>query len=263
MTERPSDGHAGDLLSAHLDGELDDATDRWVTDHLADCPACRRAAEESATARAWVRALPPVDATPVVEGLLARHRAVVRTGALFVGVVAVVLGALAATSSVVHPELVPPVQRFAAAHETAAHDELLEMRPVDRPEFRAVAPPAMLGSATSLSRRAMWDGRDLMAVVYADEEHAVSVYQQPGRLDWAALPAGDQIVVRERPVWVRDGTPVVMVTELGHLVVTVVSEDRAAASTAIAGLPEWRRTATWQRLHDACQRVTEVFALGG
>ena len=46
-------------------------------------------------------------------------------------------------------------------------------------------------------------------------------------------------------------------------VVTVVSEDRAAVLTALSGMPEWRRHGTWDRIHDASQRLTEVFALGG
>lgn len=263
MIQPPADGHAGDLLSAHLDDELDPDTDRWVVAHLAACATCRRAADELATARAWIRSLPPVDGTPVVDGFLARHRALIRTGSMFVAVAAVVLAALAATSSVVHPELVPDVEQMAAAHEAAAHETMADMRRVAEARSGYAAPPAMIGSAASLSRRAVYDGHDLTTVVYADDQHSVSVYQQPGRLDWDELPPGDQTWVGDRPVWLREGSPFVVVTEVGHLVITVVSDDRAAALTAVGGMPEQRRTATWQRLHDACQRVTQVFAFGG
>ena len=54
-----------------------------------------------------------------------------------------------------------------------------------------------------------------------------------------------------------------LVTERGDMVLTVVSDDRAAVLTAVAGLPEWHRRATWDRMHDACQRLTRIFALGG
>ncbi len=44
---------------------------------------------------------------------------------------------------------------------------------------------------------------------------------------------------------------------------TVVSDDRAAVLTAVGGMPEWRRRGSWDRVHDACQRLTRVFALEG
>jgi len=73
---------------------------------------------------------------------------------------------------------------------------------------------------------------------------------------WVEAVAGNR-------VWFGRGRPVVAVAQKGDLVVTVVSDDRAGVLTAVGGLPEWRRATVWDRLHDACQRLTEVFALGG
>lgn len=54
-------GHAGDALSALLDGRLDAADERVVRAHLAGCPACAAELRDVELARSWLRALPAVD----------------------------------------------------------------------------------------------------------------------------------------------------------------------------------------------------------
>jgi hypothetical protein len=275
--------HAGDLVSAHLDGELDPATDAWVRAHLDGCASCRTAAAEARTAKEWLRSLPAIDATPLVSSLLDRHRAIIRTGAAFVSAAAVVLGALALTSAVLRPDVVPDVDALASAHDTAlsgpdraagvagrveaamvsAGMDQTGLDRVDRVGRPYAAPPAMIGNRASLSRQGVFDGEDLTVVVYGDGETAVSVYQQPGRLDWDRLPTGTIEAVADRRVWVREADPTVMITEVGDLVITVVSDDRAAMRTVVDGLPERRRNTTWHRLHDASARFVEVFVLAG
>ncbi len=282
MAHPPADGHAGDLVSAHLDGELDAETEAWVRTHLEACDRCRAMAQEAATARSWVRALPVVDSTPVVEGLLARHRTLIRVGAAFVGLAAVVLGSLALTSAVIRPDVVPEIDDLVAAHvaatSAAASDTTAGADPwrmanlhgmerahrVDSVGRPYSAPPAMIGNRARLSRRVVYDGRDLTLVVYSDGATSVSVFQQPGRLDWSGLPSGTVEQVGTRTVWDRPGTsPTVMVTELGHLVVTVIAPDRNSALTVIDGLAETRRGSVWDHIHDACSRFTDVFAIDG
>jgi hypothetical protein len=253
--------HPDDLLSAHVDGELDQATDAWVEEHLGACAPCRRSAAELSEARSMLRALPPVDASPVIEGFLARHRRAVRLGAAFVAVAALVLGALGLTAATERPTLTPDVAALAATHQRGAHSQMGGME--RRAGAAYVAPPGLIGSAVSLSRHETWDGTDMAAVVYRDDDIDVSVYQQPGRLDWEQLPPGDVVPMGDRDVWLSTGEPVVAVTQRGDLVVTVVSAERAAVLTAVAGLPEWWRRAAWDRMHDACQRLVRVFALGG
>lgn len=256
------DRHADDLLSAYLDGELDAETAARVEAHLAGCDECRSAARALDETRSLVRALPPVDARPVVEGFLARHRRVIRTGAGFVGVAAVMLAALALTAAVQQPEVVPDLDALVAAHQRATHEQMDGMRAVDQAGGRYAAPPGLIGNHLQLSRHAVYDGTDLTAVLYRDAGVTVSVFEQPGELDWGQLPAGRRQLVDQHLVWWGGTDPAVAVTELGDLVVTVVSEDRAAALTALAGLPERHRESRWDRLHDACQRFTEVFGLG-
>lgn len=256
----PPDGHPDDLLSAHVDGELDAATDAWVVEHLASCAPCRRAADELAEARSLLRALPAVDASPVIEGFLARHRRAIRLGAGFVAAASLVLVALGLTAATDRRTFAPDVAALAASHQAGTQEDMAGMEASTR---AYVAPPGLIGSAVSLSRHEIWDGTDLAAVVYRDGGIDLSVFQQPGRLDWDRLPPGDVSPVGDGAVWFGPGAPVVAVTQRGDLVVTVVSADRAAVLTAVAGLPEWRRRATWDRVHDACQRLVRVFALEG
>lgn len=256
----PPDDHPDDLLSAHLDGELDPATHTWVADHLEWCAPCRRAVEALTEARAMLRALPAVDASPVIEGYVARHHRVVRLGAGFVATAAVILLALGLTAATDRRTFAPDVDALAAGHQASTHEGLGGMRPSTEAYS---APPGLIGSAVSLSRREMWDGNDLAAVVYRDGGVEVSVYEQPGRLDWKRLPPGEVVAIGDGDVWFGPGEPVVAVTQRGDLVVTVVSDDRPAVLTALAGLPEWRRRATWDRVHDACQGLVRAFALQG
>lgn len=255
------DGHPDEALSAHVDGELDPVTEAWVVEHLAGCPGCRRSAQDLAEARSLLRGLPEVDATPVIEGFLARHRRAVRIGAGFVVVAGLVLAAIGATTATEHPRLVPDLAVLTAGHVEQSHGEMAGMQRQERSSYEA--PPGLIGSAVALSRKEVWDGTDLAAVVYRDGAVDVSVYQQPGRLDWDALPPGEVALVGDGEVWLGPGTPVVAVTQRGDMVVTVVSADRPAVLTAVAGMPEWRRGATWDRVHDACQRLVRVFALEG
>jgi hypothetical protein len=268
--------HADDLVSAHLDGELEAETARWVDEHLEVCAECAATAAATSAARQLLRDAPPVDGGRVVGRFVARHRAVIRTGTAFVGVAAVGLAALGLTSAVLHPEVAPDVGAITAVHlsaesaggEGAPSDPVMAtavpgMRPVDRVGRLYAAPPAVLGSHARLSLHAVYDGDDLVFAVYRDGLAVVSVFEQPGRLDWRSLPDGETRRVGARPVWVGRGAPVVMVTEVGDLVVTVVARDERAATAVVEGLPTMRRSSTMDRLHDACMRFTEAFALRG
>lgn len=268
MTDRdapriPADGHAGDLVSARLDGELDEATAAWVDEHLASCDACADVAGAVDVARAWMRSAPAVDASPVVGSVIARRRRMIGNGLVFVGLALFVLGLLAVTSSVTHPRVAPAVDEFVAAHERSSHDESDDMRAVDDVSSIYATPVVLGGTPSPLERRAVYDGADLTVAVYEDEADRVTVYQQPGRLDWDALPDGEWTEVAGRPAWYRSGTPVVVVAEVGDLTVTLVAHDLEQAERAVTELGAPKRTSTLDRVHDSCQRLMEVFALGG
>ncbi len=256
--------HADDLVSAHLDGELDGETDAWVAEHLTRCAECRAAADAAAAARAIVLASPTVDATPLVEQVIARRHRLVGTGLVFVGIVAFGLGLLAMTASVIHPKIAPDVDELAAIHAGATHDALDDMEAVDD-GGRHYATPVRLTTShdgTAYGRTALFDGIDLTSVVYEGNGTRVSVFQQPGRLDWDELPDGDVEELAGRQAWIRRESPVVLVTEVGHLVVTGVADDEPSLRAVVASLPEPERDSTVDRIHDSCQRLTEIFGLG-
>ena len=139
------------------------------------------------------------------------------------------------------------------------------MRPVDDvPSIYAT--PGVLGSADApLERQAMYDGADLTVAVYrgGDGDATVSVFQQPGRVAWDELPASALMDVVAQPAWLRPGSPSVLVTEIGDLAVTLVSDDPARFAEVVSTLDAPRRTSTADRVHDSCQRLMQVFALGG
>lgn len=263
MTARPADGHAGDLVSARIDGELDPETAAWVDDHLAACASCREIADVAAEARSWVKSAPTVDASPVVEGVINHRRRLVGTGLAFVGAAGVVLAALALTASVAHPTVVPDLDALVAAHQTSSHDRMDGAEAVANAGRPYVTPASMTSDLGNLTRRGVFDGPDLTAAVYGGTDQEVSVYQQPGRLDWDSLPEGSLADTGGRTVWLRAGTPVVAVTEVGDLVVTVVSDHQDAVRAVLEELPGTERSSTFERIHDSCQRLIEVFAVGG
>lgn len=260
MTGWPGD-HPDDLLSGHVDGELSPDVDAAVRAHLGGCSGCRSAEAELRAARALLRSLPEIDAAPMVEGFLARHRAVVRLGAGFVGVAALALLALGLNAATHRPSVLPPVDALVAAHRSSAHADVADLDRMASASYPT--PPGLIGSARRLSRDEVYDGTDLAAAVYRDGGVRLSVYQQPGRLDWDRLPQGVTRDVGVHRVWFRQGTPVVAVTERGDLVLTLVSEDRPAVLAAIGAMPAWERRSAWDRVHDACQRFARVFTLDG
>lgn len=89
--------HAGDGLSAYLDGELDAAAADSVAAHLAGCSVCREELQQLDGARTAVRALPRLDAPAALvtdrtgaarHGRLRRRAALVVAGAAAAAVVA-------------------------------------------------------------------------------------------------------------------------------------------------------------------------------
>lgn len=92
--------HLGELLSAHLDGELSMDEARLVAGHLEVCGACRAEFDDLATARAAVRSLPSLEfpktvAAPIQPTVaLSRWDSLGRWAAVVVAVAAFVIGSL-------------------------------------------------------------------------------------------------------------------------------------------------------------------------
>ncbi len=124
------DGHAGDMLSAAVDDELSAEEHRWLEAHLLACIGCRTEQDELEAASQLISGLGSMDSTPVVDGFVSRHRSAIRTGLGFVGVASIMLGALAFTSAVATPTVVPDIENFVLAHQQPGGSTMDEMTPV-------------------------------------------------------------------------------------------------------------------------------------
>ena len=112
--------------------------------------------------------------------------------------------------------------------------------------------PASAGNGYRLLGR--WDhGDDLAQLYYTDGVLSVSVFEQPGRLDWSVLPPdGDTVEIGGRPAR-RYALPVgeAWVFERGGVVYTCVGDapaDEVAAIAADVSAPEPSRAARFAEL---------------
>jgi anti-sigma factor RsiW len=127
--------HAGDALSALLDGMLGPDEAAAVHAHLAGCDLCRAELRAVSEARAWVRALPPVE-PPIGFGHRRRPEEGWRRGVA--AMVATAAAALAVVGFVrpgpsrVEPPVTQLVERHAAAASSSG-DPLSELAPAGVP----------------------------------------------------------------------------------------------------------------------------------
>ena len=274
--DRP-DAELGELLSAHLDGELTPDEARRVAERLAADPVARAEQDELARVRQAVRGLPAVeppvgfyedvlrtgDPVPALVGPPAapgrrrrRSRVLAGVAGLAVAAALVVVVALAGSGGGDDP-MVPPVAEFAARHEAvamaeggaaAADDgfEPMSADELDAMEGPMAAPAELPGEAARLA--GYHDDAGTMHVVYGAGDGTVSVYAQPGRVDFAALPDGGErmemdgddawlapdVAVDGRSVEVlvlqRGDTAYTFVADAPHAVVVAVAEGLAAAT---------------------------------
>jgi len=118
-------GHAGDSLSALLDGELSPAEEAAVQAHLVACMVCRHEMERVGLARRWIRALPPVDPPfGLYERMLVAYKPGRRRLAMaFVGAAAAVAAVLVSVAPAPPPAVDPAVATLIEAHATSASVE--------------------------------------------------------------------------------------------------------------------------------------------
>ncbi len=245
-----------ELLNAYLDRELDDAEQARVERDLEQSPELRRELAELAATRALLRELPPV--TPrrriaVVPGT-ARRPGPRRLGVAIAAAAAVWLLILSVGVGLGSLPIVPEVDQLAVRHAAAAESgmDFVEM---DAGEMDDPAVLVDLGHGMALE--AVYQAGALIQARYSDGAHAVSVFHEPGEVDWDELPGtGSLEMMDDGPVW-RGwlGDVQVLVTERGDLVVTVVTDGDMAeemAMTASHMVPEVDMDRSWwDRLLDA------------
>lgn len=229
----------GELLSAYLDGELDDTERAEVDRRIATDLAARQELDELSSVRSAVRGLPEVEPrrpvvvpssasdgaggsvvsgpgpeAAVVLDLSERRRRRTRwslaAGAAAAAIVVVGLVALGGDDA--GDPMVPPMTEFASRHEMMV--ELVASGATEVPEmpgdFEPMDPARMGDEApaelpSGFERMAGFESPDgTMHVVYTHDDMAVSVYRQEGTVDWAALPAdGTAMEMEGDPAWLH------------------------------------------------------------
>lgn len=178
--------HAGELLSAFIDGEADPAERRAVIRHLAECDVCRRELDEVSEIRRRLRELesPPVPAGLLAEEKVRRFGWLAGAAAVAVLLVGGVVAFRAVTPTMPAEELSVLLGAYTAAGPrvaavvpaTAARDreQVLELPPV----------------LAELPRRDVrpWKDGGVLAY-YGDGLRAVVVFVSPYPLDTSGLDA--------------------------------------------------------------------------
>jgi anti-sigma factor RsiW len=143
-----TESHLGDMLSALLDGELPVAQADQARAHVAACPSCAYELAAVTQARAWVRALPPVEPPfgfyermlldrhqPAAAAFGARHNLRRRAGLAALGAAAAAVTVLGVGSPAAQP-VSPAVPRLVEAHAASASvgaDLLSKLAPMGVP----------------------------------------------------------------------------------------------------------------------------------
>ncbi|HUW02538.1 MAG TPA: zf-HC2 domain-containing protein [Acidimicrobiales bacterium] len=252
--------HAGELLSALTDGELEPAAEAAVQRHLVECDACRNEYELIGRSRAALLALPELDPpNDLIEQIVRRrHRILVRgvLGAFGAAVIAAVF--LLSADLLPDPAIEPRLGEMAVDHSTTA----------------VTAPDApTLGSSTSFGQVYVDNeviGFDLVSVsrqddvvhaVYRRGQRIVSVFQQRGEVDWDTLPVdGKRLRLGGRDGWqAADASSTVL--DADGVVLVFVGDASAQQQLAVevddTPSPRW-----WDRAHDAAQSVLGAFDFG-
>ncbi|MCU1378107.1 MAG: Transrane transcriptional regulator (Anti-sigma factor RsiW) [Acidimicrobiales bacterium] len=284
-----------DTLSALLDGQLDVAELEAVQAHVVACAECTAELDAVREARAAVRSLPAVEPPAgFFEGLLAQglpedeelatpaRVLPLRTRKVAMGHVAaaVAAGLLLVVAfggnqaQVVAPEVSRNVELHAA---TISAESLGGSNPiVGAPRVT----PATLPH-TGISRPYMAPnelaGYQLVdafrapkgvQLLYEKGPYGLSVFEQEGTLDFAALPDhGTRLTIDGSGAWRWDAGMSegrVLVIERGALVVTLVGDESGAAVLAAAeALPGSSDVALETRLRRACGEALDMLSPAG
>ena len=257
--DRPVPEDLAVLLSARLDGELDAEEARQVDDALDRDAAAVAELDELARVRDALRGLPAVEPPAgFYAGLLAEggaddqvaaaaarpgRRRGLRVGAVVAAVAAAVVVVAALAVGLVGDDdgepMVPAVAQLVARHDAVAMAggpapvddgfEPMSADELDAMEGPMAAPPSLPGSFARVA--GYHDEGGTMHLVYDADGMVVSVYAQPGRVDFGALPGeGERMDLDGDEAWMDPDVPVdgrgveVLVLQRGDTAYTFVAD---------------------------------------
>jgi predicted glycosyltransferase len=113
------------------------------------------------------------------------------------------------------------------------------------------------------SRRAVERAGTLVHVLYVQGGTTMSVYQQPGTLDWERMPAGQRVQAGSLAAWeTARGGEAILVAERDGMVVTVVARAQPDEMMQVAArVPEWSPSLA-ERVNLRCSELVESFTGG-
>lgn len=260
-----------DLLSAYLDGELTADERAELEQALAASPKLRGELHSLDRTRTLLRRLPEVEPRRPISPPRTRAKPsaarVRRLGVAVVGVAAIWLVILGVGIGLGSLPVVPDVDQLALQHAAASGpSESTDMG------FRAMTieqmadDPAILDDiGPGMEREAIFQLDDVVQVRYSDGLHTISVFHQPGEVDWDAMPeSGEMEMMDLGPVWSTTmGDVDVLVAERGDLIVTVVADgdmDHEMSMMATKMVPEVDMdNGLWSRVVDAPGNIIDRF----
>jgi hypothetical protein len=225
-----------DRLSAYLDGELDHVDRAEVDQLLASSPDARAELAAVTEIKSMLSALPLVErqvaphplAAPVVAAeptaplapvvdLAARRRRWVLPAGIATAAACLLGVFLVARDGA--EGMVPDVDQYALAHLEHSSEEMAPMADDDMP----AGLPAEIGGAKLMG--AMAPIGDRVHLVYSDGAADVSVFAEPGELEWSELPEGDDMMLGGEEAWHQTvGEAEVYVLERDGDVITIVAD---------------------------------------
>ncbi|HEC08903.1 MAG TPA: hypothetical protein ENI86_04940 [Acidimicrobiales bacterium] len=264
-----------ELFSAYIDGELDPDEIEIVEAHLAERPELRRELDSLLRTRQLVRDLPllplpdgfrpiPRSRSPLSPSPTRRR---VGVGSLVAGAVAtvVVWGLLLGTGpvgeAVVRPDLASVVgSHISVMGEGNSSSSGAEDMPMD-PEV-ITAPEYMDGDF-----RLMYAEKkgDMAQAMYSDGIRRISLFEQPGRVDWDSMPDdGEMMNIDGATAWhgaIR-GYDVLLTERGGMVYVLVGSGNSEPAMEEMTTKMPGADSSVWHRLIGVCEQTVDFFGLG-
>lgn len=216
-------------LSAYLDGELSSADVADVEQALAASVELRTELAELGATRTLIRNLPEVAPQRPLERLsvvLVAGRQPGRLGAMVAGVAAIWVLILSVGVSFGSLPIVPEIDQLALQHAAATESDMpMPFVAMDAAEMMDSDAAVMADIGYGMGLEGVYQFGPLVQARYSDGVHAISIFHEPGEVDWDDLPTGDIKMMPDGLVWRTnlDGTEI-LVTQRGDLVVTVVTD---------------------------------------
>lgn len=283
--------HAGDALSALLDGQLTVTEAEAVRGHVATCGDCARELDDVRTVRRLVRALPAVappasflaelGAADVVVPLAPRRLGVLAAvgGSAAAGLLLIVLAATSISLASVEPEVTESVERHVStvgaleAQGQIARSGARFVSPASVPPTTAEprstrdlpAPYHAPESVAGYELVEAYEMADGVHLLYRRGAYALSIFQWSGDVDWAELPAdGTRLEIGGNDAWrwdevTADGRLYVIDDE-GMVVVLIGDEPGDAVLDVAAALPRARSLSMGTRVQRTMAKALELFS---